>query len=473
MADSSDNKFDLVVIGAGPGGYTGATRAAQLGLKVAIIEKGTTLGGTCLNVGCIPSKALLESSEHFSMASHGEFNEHGVKVGKVDLDLPTMMGRKDKIVKGLTDGVAFIMKKNKVTVFNGMGTITGANTVTVTGADGKAQQLDTKNIMIATGSVPVDLPFAKADGKRIITSTEALALPEVPKNLIVIGGGVIGLELGSVWARLGSKVTVVEFLPMIGGATDQGSAKLLLRSLQKQGIDFKLSTAVTAVKVDGKKVVVSFEGRDDKKAGTIEGDIVLVSVGRKAFSDKLGLENVGIERDKRGCVEVDAHYRTKVPSIFAIGDVITGAMLAHKAEEEGVAVAEIIATGHGHVNYETVPSIIYTWPELASVGASEEQLKEKGVAYKVGTFPFLANGRARAIGSTDGQVKILADAKTDRLLGVHVVGPRAGDVIAEAVIAMEFGGSAEDLARSFHAHPTLSEAMREAALAVDKRARQM
>ena len=470
MADAQD--FDFVMIGSGPGGYTGVIRAAQLGLKCAIIEKDKTLGGTCLNVGCIPSKALLESSEHFAMASHGDFETHGLKINGFELDLPKMMGRKDKIVKDLTGGVQFLMKKNKVTVFNGLGTITGPNGVSVKMADGSTQTLNAKNIVIATGSVPIDLPFAKPDGKTIITSTEALMLPKVPKHMIVIGGGVIGLELGSVWLRLGAKVTVIEFMGMIGGASDQGSAKILHRVLGKQGMEFMLNTGVTGVEKSAGGITVKFEGKDDKKPGTIEGDVVLVCVGRKAFTEGLGLESVGLERDNRGRVVVDAHLRTKVPSIFAIGDVIAGPMLAHKAEDEGVAVAEFIATGHGHVNYDTVPSVIYTWPELASVGLSEEQLKEKGIEYKSGSFPFSANGRAKALGTTDGQVKVLADAKTDKLLGVHIVGPRASDMLAEAVVAMEFGGSSEDLARTFHAHPTLSEVMREAALAVDKRARQ-
>ncbi len=472
---STDNNFDLVVIGAGPGGYTGVIRAAQLGLKCAIIEKDKTLGGTCLNVGCIPSKALLESSEHFAMARHGDFAAHGLKVSGVELDLPAMMSRKDKIVKDLTGGIQFLMKKNKVTVFNGWGTITGPNTVVVSseaGKQGLQTQLTAKNIMIATGSVPIDLPFAKPDGKRVITSTEALALPEVPKHLVVIGGGVIGLELGSVWMRLGAKVTVVEYAPMIAGGADQQMAKTLHRVLGKQGMEFILSASVTDVKASGKNVTVTYEGREDKKKQTLDADYVLVAVGRRAFTDKLGLENVGVERDNRGRVVVDAHLRTKVPNIFAIGDAIAGPMLAHKAEEEGVAVAEFIGTGHGHVNYETVPSVIYTWPELASVGYSEEQLKEKGIEYRAGSFPFAPNGRAKALGTTDGSVKVLADAKSDRLLGVHIVGPRASDMISEAVVAMEFGGSSEDLARSFHAHPTLSEVMREAALAVDKRARQ-
>jgi dihydrolipoamide dehydrogenase len=475
MADAAapvDTNFDFVMIGSGPGGYTGVIRAAQLGLKCAIIEKDKTLGGTCLNVGCIPSKALLESSEHFAMASHGDFETHGLKITGFELDLPKMMGRKDKIVKDLTGGVQFLMKKNKVTVFNGTGSITGANAVVVTASDGTKTELNAKNIIIATGSVPMDLPFAKPDGKQIITSTEALELPKVPKHLVVIGGGVIGLELGSVWLRLGAKVTVIEFAPMIAGASDQQSAKLLQRVLAKQGMEFMLNTGVTGVEKSAGSVKVTFEGREDKKPGSVEGDVVLLSVGRKAYTDKLGLESVGVERDNRGRVVVDSHFRTKVPSIYAIGDVIAGPMLAHKAEDEGVAVAEIIGTGHGHVNYETVPSVIYTWPELASVGYTEEQLKEKGIEYKAGAFPFAANGRAKALGTTDGQVKILADAKTDRVLGVHIVGPRASDVLAEAVIAMEFGSSSEDIARSFHAHPTLSEVMREAALAVDKRARQ-
>jgi dihydrolipoamide dehydrogenase len=472
---TDENIFDLVVIGAGPGGYTGAIRAAQLGLKVAIVEKGKTLGGTCLNVGCIPSKALLDSSEHFAMAAHGEFTTHGLKFSKVELDLPLMMARKDKIVKDLTGGIAFLMKKNKITVFNGWGLIKDQSTVVVSseaGKQGLQQILKAKNVMIATGSTVVELPSVKLDGKRVISSSEALALPEVPRHLIVIGGGVIGLELGSVWLRLGAKVTVVEYMPSIGGATDGQMAKMLLRVLEKQGMEFKLSTSVTGVKTTTRAVTVEFEGRDDNKKGTLEGEIVLVCVGRKAFTENLGLENVGIERDNRGRVVVDAQLRTKVPNIFAIGDAIAGPMLAHKAEEEGVACAEFIVTGHGHVNYDTVPGVIYTWPEYASVGLTEEQLKEKGVAYNAGSFPFAANARAKAIGTTDGAVKILADAKTDRVLGVHILGPRASDMIAEAVVVMEFGGSSEDIARAFHAHPTLSEVMREAALAVDKRSRQ-
>ena len=468
--NTSSSQFDLIIIGSGPGGYTGAIRAGQLGLKTAIIEKDKTLGGTCLNVGCIPSKALLESSEHFINATDGELAAHGLKFKGVELDLPAMMGRKDKIVKGLTDGIAFLMKKNKVERFEGTGSLLGNGQVAVKGSDGQERTLTAKNIMLASGSVVVDLPFAKRDGQKIISSTEALSLPHVPKHLIVIGGGVIGLELGSVWKRLGAKVTVIEFLPMIGGVMDQGSAKLLLRILQKQGMEFQLSAKVT--KVDSTKNGVSVTYESEGKSTSLEADVVLVCVGRKPYTEGLGLDKAGVEKDERGRIKVDAHYHTNVAGVFAIGDVIAGPMLAHKAEDEGVACAEIIAGKAGHVNYDTVPSVIYTWPEYAGVGQSEEQLKEKGIAYKVGVFPFIANGRARALGTTDGQAKVLADAKTDRLLGVHIVGPRAGDMIAEAIVAMEFYGSAEDLARSFHAHPTLSEVLREAALNVDKAARQ-
>ncbi len=471
--------FDLVVIGGGPAGYTGAIRAAQLGLKVAIVEKRGTLGGTCLNVGCIPSKALLESSEHFAMATHGDFATHGLKIAKVELDLKAMMDRKAKIVKSLTDGVVYLMNKNKITYMPGTGKLLSATTVEVTGLDGgKKEVIETKNVMLATGSVVAELPFAKVDEKMILSSTGALELGEVPKHLIVIGGGVIGLELGSVWLRLGAEVTVLEYAPMIAGASDQGAAKSLLKVLQKQGIKFSLSTKVTGVEVKGSSVTVQAEmiadGVDSKAGDKVEfkGDRVLISVGRKAFSDGLGLESLGIKKDNRGVVEVDDHFRTNVKNIYAVGDLIRGPMLAHKAEEEGVAVAEILAGKPGHVNYETVPSVIYTWPELASVGATEEQLKKEGRAYRAGQFPFTANARAKTMGTTDGQVRILADEKTDRVLGCHIVGPRASDVIAEVVVAMEFGASSEDLARSFHSHPSLSEVVREAALAVDKRARQ-
>lgn len=465
--------FDLVVIGGGPAGYTGAIRAAQLGMKVAIVEKRGTLGGTCLNVGCIPSKALLESSEHFSMASHGEFAEHGLKFAKVELDLKSMMERKTKIVKSLTDGVQFLMKKNKITYFSGTGKLLSASKVEVKLNDGgKTETLDTKNVLLATGSVIAELPFAKVDEKKIVSSTGALELDAVPKHLVVIGGGVIGLELGSVWLRLGAKVTVVEYAPMIAGATDQAAAKLLMRSLTKQGMEFSLSTKVTGVEVKGQDVTVKAEMIEGGKAVEFKGDRVLVSVGRKAYSEGLGLETVGVKKDQRGVVEVDDHFQTNIKGVYAVGDLIRGPMLAHKAEEEGVAVAEILAGKPGHVNYETVPSVIYTWPELASVGATEEQLKKEGRAYRAGAFPFAANARAKTMGMTDGQVRILADEKTDRILGCHIVGPRASDVLAEVVIGMEFGASSEDIARSFHGHPTLSEVVREAALAVDKRARQ-
>ncbi len=468
---SETKAFDLVIIGGGPAGYTGAIRASQLGLKVAIVEKRGTLGGTCLNIGCIPSKALLDSSEHFAMASHGEFASHGVKVSKVELDLKTMMDRKDKVVKGLTDGVAFLMKKNKVTYFDGLGALLSPTSVEVKLRDGQVEKLEAKKIMLATGSQPVELPFAKFDGKNVLSSTEALALDSVPKKLLVIGGGAIGLEMGSVWMRLGSEVTVIEYAPMICGVSDQGAAKQLLRVLEKQGMKFSLSTKVLGVEVGKSGVVVKAEGPEGKKL-EFSGDKVLVAAGRKPFSEGLGLEKLGIKKDQRGMVEVDSHFQTNVAGIYAVGDLIRGPMLAHKAEEEGVAVAEILAGKPGHVNYDTVPSVIYTWPELAAVGHTEEQVKASGKPYRVGQFPFVANGRAKAMGSTDGFVKIIADEKTDRVLGVHIVGPRASDVLAEAVVAMEFGASSEDIARSFHGHPTLSEVMREAALAVDKRARQ-
>ena len=466
-------QYDVVIIGAGPGGYTGAVRAGQLGLKTAIIEKEPTLGGTCLNWGCIPSKALLDSSEHFHTAQH-DFADHGIKVPTVELDLPSMMARKDRIVKDLTKGVAYLMRKNKVSVYEGLGSITGPHTVTVTAKDGTKKEIGAKNIVIATGSAVNNLPSLPVDGKRIVTSNEAISLPSVPKHLIVVGGGVIGLELGSVWRRLGAEVTVVEFADKICGPMDKQASDQLKRILEKQGFKFLLSTKVSAAKVTGSGVTVSVETRAGEKLPDLEGDVVLVAAGRKPYTDGLGLEALGIERDQAGRVVVDEHLRTKKhPHIYAIGDVIVGPMLAHKAEEEGVATMELIAGKAGHVNYLTVPSIIYTWPEVASVGYTEEQLKEKGTEYKAGKFPFTPNGRAKAMGMTDGFVKILADKKTDRVLGVHIVGPRASDMIAEAVAVMEFGGSAEDIARSFHAHPTLSEVMREAALAVDNLSRQM
>lgn len=471
--------FDVVFIGGGPAGYTGAIRASQLGFKTAVIEKRGSLGGTCLNVGCIPSKALLDSSEHFAMAAHGDFAAHGLKISKVELDLKAMMERKRSVVKGLTDGVAFLMKKNKIQVFDGTARLNGKAgeqfKIEISLNRGGSESVEAKKVVLSTGSVPTELPFAKFDGSRIVSSTEALELDEVPKHLIVIGGGYIGLEMGSVWKRLGAEVTVVEYAPMICGTMDQGIAKQLLKVLQKQGIQFELGAKVQSVETVGsgakQKVKVVATGSDGKEK-VFEGDRVLVAAGRRAYSDGLGLETIGLKTNARGQVDVDNHFQTAVSGVYAVGDLIRGPMLAHKAEEEGVAVAEILAGLPGHVNYDTVPGVIYTWPEVASVGFTEEQLKERSTSYKVGSFPFIANGRARAMGMTDGQVKILADQTTDRVLGVHIIGPRASDMIAEAVVAMEFGASSEDIARSFHGHPTLSEVMREAALAVDKRARQ-
>lgn len=468
----SENQFDVVIIGSGPGGYVGAIRAAQLGFKTAIIEKDKTLGGTCLNVGCIPSKALLESSEHFQFAHH-DFKTHGIQLGKIDLDLPTMMGRKDKIVKDLTGGIQFLMKKNKVTVFNGTGKILKAGSVEVTAADGQKQTLACKNIIIATGSVPVELPFLKYDEKRIVSSTGALSLDKVPKEMIVVGGGVIGLELGSVWQRLGAQVTVIEYAERLCPTMEKECMSTLQKVLAKEGMKFLLSTKVTASRVVKDGVEIDYESLIDGKLTTQKADVVLVSTGRKAFTTGLGCEEVGIEKDKQGRINVDHHYQTNIPGIYAIGDVIHGPMLAHKAEEEGVAIAEILAGQAGHVNYHTVPSVIYTHPEVASVGITEEQAKEQGIEVNVGKFPFMANGRAKALGAIDGFVKLIADKKTDKVLGGHIVGPRASELLHEIVVAMEFHGSSEDIARSFHAHPTLSEVVREAALAVEKRQRQM
>lgn len=467
---SEEKSYDLVIIGGGPAGYTGATRASQLGLKVAIIEKNKTLGGTCLNVGCIPSKALLDSSEHFHMAQH-EFDQHGIDVSGVKLNLKNMMARKDKVVSDLTGGVAYIMKKNKVDHYEGLGKLIDENTVEVKTEKG-SETLKTKNIMLSTGSVPNELPFLKFDEKVVVSSTGALSLEKVPKKLLVIGAGVIGLELGSVWNRLGSEVTVLEFSKKICGPMDAKSTKKLQQVLNKQGLNFIFEAKASSADVKKDGVTVTYEDMKNKEEKTIEADVVLVATGRRAFSEGLGLEELGIEKDQRGMVKIDDHFRTKYKNIYAVGDLVRGPMLAHKAEEEGVAVAEIIATGRGHVNYETVPGVVYTWPELASVGATEEELKERGVKYKTGQFPFTANGRAKAMNATDGFVKVLADSTTDRVLGVHILGPRASDIISEAVVCMEFGGSSEDLARSFHAHPTLPEAIREAALDVDKRARQ-
>ncbi len=455
-------QFDVIVIGAGPGGYVAAIRAAQLGLKTACVEKRPALGGTCLNVGCIPSKALLESSEKFEDASH-HFAAHGID-GSVKLNLGTMMARKSDVVTKLTAGIEGLFKKNKVTWLKGTGTITGKNEVTVDG-----QKYATKNIVIATGSEVSPLPGVVVDEKQIVSSTGALELKEVPKHLVVIGAGVIGLELGSVWKRLGAKVTVLEYLDRITPGIDNEIAKNFQKLLEKQGFEFKLGQKVTSAKPGKSGVEITFEPAAGGTAEKLQADIVLLAVGRRAYTDKLGLENVGLTANKRGQVDVNAHWQTSVPSIYAIGDVIAGPMLAHKAEDEGMAVMEYIAGQKPHVNYNTIPGVIYTHPEVATVGKTEEELKAAGVAYKTGKFPFLANSRGRATGQTDGLVKIIADAKSDEVLGVHIIGPQAGNMIHEACIAMEFGASAEDIARTCHAHPTYNEAVKEAALAVDGR----
>jgi dihydrolipoamide dehydrogenase len=462
------DRFDLVVIGGGPGGYVAAIRAAQLGKTVAVVEKRAALGGTCLNIGCIPSKALLDSSEHYHYAKE-KLGIHGVQVGKVTLDLKAMMTRKDSVVTSLTTGIAGLMKKNKVAVLTGTGRVASPTSVEVTDAKGAKTTFETGHILIATGSVPTELPVLPFDHKNIVDSTGALAFDKVPNHLIVVGGGYIGLELGSVWKRLGAKVTVVEFLDRLVPFADHEVGDFLKRSLQQQGLEFHFETKVTGGKVVKDKVTVTA----DSKSGPVsfEGDKVLVSVGRRAYTDGLGLEAVGITLAERtGKVPVDKQFRTAVPTISALGDVIDGPMLAHKAEDEGMAFAEILAGKPGHVNYETIPSVIYTWPEMASVGLTEQQAQGRGIDYRVGKFLFKANGRARAMEETEGYVKVLADAKTDRVIGVHIIGPRASDMIAEAVAVMEFGGSAEDIARTCHSHPTLSEALKEAALAVDKRA---
>ncbi len=461
--------YDLLVVGAGPGGYVAAIRAAQLGMKVACVEKSATLGGTCLNIGCIPSKALLDSSELYHLAQK-RFAKHGIKVENLGLDVPVMLARKDEVVKGLTDGVRYLFKKNKIDTFHGSGRLTSGTTVVLKDAEGKAMTLVSKHILLATGSAPINLPFMPFDGKRIVSSTEALTFLKVPSHLVIVGGGYIGLELGSVWKRLGAKVTVIEFLPRIVPMMDIEVGDLLFKSLKKQGLEFQLETKVTGAKVEGEKVTVSAETNDGRKL-KYDADYVLVCVGRRPYTEGLGLTESGITFDpKTGKVPVDSHYHTNVASVSAIGDLIDGPMLAHKAEDEGVAFAELLAGKAGHVDYNTIPSVVYTWPEVASVGLTEEQIKDRKIEYKVGKFPFLANGRAKAMDETEGMVKILADATTDRVLGVHIIGPRASDMIAEAVTTMEYHGSAEDIARTCHAHPTLSEAFREAALAVDKRA---
>lgn len=461
--------YDVIVIGSGPGGYVAAIRAAQLGMKTAIIEKYPTLGGTCLNVGCIPSKALLDSSEHYHNAAH-TFETHGISIKDLKVNLPQMIARKDDVVKQNVDGIQFLMKKNKIDVHQGIGSFVDANTVKVTKEDGSSTDIQGKNIIIATGSKPASLPFIKLDKQRVITSTEALKMKEIPKHLIVIGGGVIGMELGSVYGRMGAKVSVIEFMDSLIPSMDKTMGKELQKSLKKLGFDFYLKHKVTGVENLGEEVVVKAENSQGETI-EIKGDYVLVSIGRKPYTDGLNAEAAGVKITDRGQVEVNDHLQTSVSHIYAIGDVVKGAMLAHKAEEEGVYVAETIAGQKPHINYLLIPGVVYTWPEVASVGYTEEQLKEQGRKYKAGKFPFMASGRARASMDTDGVVKVLADAETDEILGVHMIGPRTADMIAEAVVAMEFRASAEDIARMSHAHPTYTEAFKEACLAAsDNRA---
>jgi dihydrolipoamide dehydrogenase len=461
--------FDVVVIGSGPGGYVCAIRAAQLGMKVACVEKRETLGGTCLNVGCIPSKALLVASEKFHEAQH-ELGNFGVQVKDVGLDLPKMLGHKDKVVEATVKGVGFLFKKNKITHVAGTGKIAAPGKIEVALNAGGTETLEAKHIIIATGSEVMPLRGIEIDEKQIVSSTGALVLPKVPSTMVVIGGGYIGLELGSVWQRLGAKVTVVEFLDRITPGMDGEVSKQFQRILAKQGLAFKLSTKVTSAKAAKKGVTLTLEPAAGGAAETMEVEVVLVSVGRRPFTQGLGLEAVGVALDEKGRVKTDKHFQTSVKGIYAIGDVIAGPMLAHKAEDEGISLAEILAGQAGHVNYDVIPGIVYTWPEVASVGKTEEELKAAGVDYKAGKFPFTANARARANGVTDGFVKILADAKTDRVLGVHIIGGEAGGMIHECAVAMEFGGSAEDIARTCHGHPTVNETVKEAALGVAGRA---
>jgi dihydrolipoamide dehydrogenase len=454
--------YDVVIIGSGPGGYVCAIRCAQLGLKTAIIERYNTLGGTCLNVGCIPSKALLDSSEHYHNA-HSNFSEHGIGLQNLSIDIAKMIERKNSVVSQTCDGIKYLMGKNKIDTYFGHGTFNGPNNVSIALNDGKTTEITGKHIVIATGSKPSTLPFISIDKERIITSTEALNLKEVPKNMVVIGGGVIGLELGSVYARLGTKIHVVEYADNIIASMDSAMGKELQRSLKKLGMEFYLGHKVKEVTRSGNSVTVKADNKKGEEI-SITGDYVLVAVGRRPYTDKLGLDKAGLTTDERGRIAVDDHLKTSIPHIYAIGDVVRGAMLAHKAEEEGVFVAEYIAGQKPHINYLLIPGVVYTWPEVAAVGYTEEQLKEKKIEYKTGKFPFKALGRSRASGDTDGMVKILADKTTDEVLGVHIIGPRAADMIMEAVVAMEYRASAEDISRISHAHPTYTEAVKEAAL---------
>ena len=466
------SQYQVTVIGSGPGGYIAAIRCAQLGMKVAIVEKYAVLGGTCTNVGCIPSKALLDSSEHYEAAAH-KFTEHGIDVKGLSFNFKTMVERKNSVVKANNDGIAFLMKKNKIDVYYGLGSFVTKNKIAITDAAGKKTEIETEKTIIATGSKPTALPFLPVDKKRIITSTEALNLPEVPKHLVIIGGGIIGVELGSVFLRLGAKVTVVEYLDKIIPSMDEDLSKEMQRVLKKQGMEFMLSHKVSGATVKGKEVTVSAENKNGEKV-EVKGDYCLVAVGRAPYTEGLGLENAGVTLDERKRIPVNDHLETAVPGIYALGDVVRGAMLAHKAEEEGVLVAEVIAGQKPHINYNLIPGVAYTWPEAASVGATEAELKAQGKTYKVGKFPFRALGRARASGDLDGFVKVLADTATDEILGVHILGARAADLIIEGVVAMEYRASAEDVARMSHPHPTYTEAFKEACLiATDNRALNM
>ena len=464
----ADQSFDLVVIGGGPGGYIAAIRAAQLGMKTACVEKYPRLGGTCLNVGCIPSKALLQSSELYEEAGHS-FAQHGIGVGGLTLDLGQMQARKDKVVSDLTNGIEYLFKKNKIAWIKGAGSLEPGGIVRVTAEDGSSQTLQAKNTLIATGSESMPLPGVTVDEKQIVSSTGALALPKLPKSLIVVGGGYIGLELGTVWRRLGTEVTVVEFLDRIVPGMDGEISKQMQRILTKQGLKFRLGTKVTGAKTAKSGVTLTVEPAKGGEAETLSADVVLVSIGRRPYTAGLGLDKVGVELDERGRIKTDAEFRTNVPGIYAVGDVIAGPMLAHKAEHEGAVCVERIAGHKNRVNYDAIPGVVYTWPEAATVGRTEEELKAAGIEYRSGKFPFTANGRAKANAATDGFVKILADAKTDRILGAHIIGADAGGLIHEIVLAIEFGASAEDIGDICHAHPTVNEAVKEAALAVDNR----